>query len=150
MLDDYQDQAMVGKSSNGHISSSLDNSPNPLMNKNLKLSEIQEQDEEGEYSMKSFHNRRLLESKLQPKYSVIEEEDANYEDDTPLAFKDLRQSTVIMRKPDGTTVMRRVPTEDQNDSYNQLNNRITKINDTIVDTEENETYKDDHYLLTME
>lgn len=55
-----------------------------------------------------------------------------------------------MRKPDGTTVMRRVPTEDQDDSYNKLNNRITKINDTIVDTEENETYKDDHYLLTME
>jgi len=36
------------------------------------------------------HISSSLESKLQPKYSVIEEEDAKYEDDTSLAFKDLR------------------------------------------------------------
>ena len=62
--------------------------PNPLLNKNLKLSEIREEIEEGDYSVKSFHNKRLLESKLQPKYSIIEEEDL--EEDTPMVFKDLR------------------------------------------------------------
>lgn len=66
-----------------------------------------------------------------------------------MAFRDHRLSTVMMRRTDGTIIMR-VSTEDDA-SYNQKQNRITKINDTLTDTEENETFKDNNeYMLTMD